>query len=127
MKLTEEQVQQAKYNDVYDETGEILLYKHISSKLLDFDKEKSSSEIWVVIKDVKTGKKYGACLLDSVWCGEAEYNAKEEWEEIIPKQRKPVEKKSWDEIADLFPGDGDSGIGNFVGWLKENYKVPVKK
>ena len=87
MKLTEEQASQVLYDDIWDEENDVILYEKVSEKIIDFDREKNSADKYIIIKDVKTGKKYGAILGDSPWTDQNEENAKEEWEELIPKKK----------------------------------------
>ena len=87
MKLTEEQASQVLYDDIWDEENDVILYEKVSEKIIDFDREKNSADKYIIIKDVKTGKKYGAILGDSPWIDQNEENAKEEWEELIPKKK----------------------------------------
>lgn len=88
MKLTQEQASQILYDDeLWDDENDIILYKKISEKLSNFDSEKSSVDKTITILEVKTGKKYRAILGDSPWIDQNEENAKEEWEELIPKKK----------------------------------------
>jgi len=82
MKLTKEQANQILYDDIYSEDGEELLYKKVKEKIISFDREKSSIQKEITIKDVKTNKKYKAILGESPWHEQDKYNAKEEWIEI---------------------------------------------
>lgn len=117
MKLTEEQVKQIIYDGAaYEEDDEDLenaLYTVVSQKIVSHDREKNSSDVLYVIRDEKTKKKYTATLLDSVWCGQDEYNAQAEWEEVITKLK--VEKpkadvyvalnteSGWDSLCGVYP------------------------
>ncbi len=89
MKLTQEQVSQILYEDeLWDDKGDIILYKKISEKLSNFNSGKSSVYKTITIREAKTGKKYRATLCDNPWHMQDEHNSKIEWEELIPKKRK---------------------------------------
>ncbi len=86
LKFTIEDINSIIYGEgVYTEEGEEL-YEVISNEIIDSDQEKSSITKKCVIKEVKTGKFYKAELGVSPWYGQDDYNMKEPWYEVLPKQ-----------------------------------------
>lgn len=87
LKFTEEEVSQIMYEDgVYDEDTEDILFVVVSEKIIDSDTEKSSITKRYIIEDKSNGKFYAGELGKSPWYMQGEYNAKEEWVEVKPKQ-----------------------------------------
>ena len=80
--FTIEEIQELTYDDcICDDNGNEIFYV-VHKETVYFDKEKSSSDVEYVIKEVATGKFYKSELNDSVWIGQDEYNAEQKWHEV---------------------------------------------
>jgi len=65
------------------------LFDVVHKEVIETDIEKSSVTYEVVIQDLTTKKYYRAELGKSQWYAQAEYNAKQEWNEV-KKSRKTI-------------------------------------
>lgn len=86
--FTEEQVSSIiAFNGIFDEeTGNEALYEIVSEETVSFDQEKNHLSVEYVILENATGKYFKATLGQSPWYLQSEYNAKEVWKEVTPKE-----------------------------------------
>lgn len=86
-KFTEKEIRDIVHEGgIYDETTETETYGVVHSEVIHMDREKNSNDVEYVIEEFSTGKFYKAVLLDSVWNGQAEYNAEQPWREVKRKE-----------------------------------------
>lgn len=80
--FNEDEINQILYDGgLYDVDGNCE-FEVIKNEIIKFNKEKSSCEKEIVIKELSSGKLYEATLNDSQWIGQDEYNIMQKWFEV---------------------------------------------
>ena len=109
--FSKEQANSILYDEgIYDDNGDTL-YSVVESNVTYTDQEKNRVEYSIVIKEESTGKFFSGCLADSPWWKQAEANAEEVWERVIPytvtvtKYRAPNKSDILDMNIDKVIGD----------------------